>query len=311
MAKSGSTARRRALAPGSGTTAAAGDGPVESGARLLPLRAGFYALRLLPPDRGGGASAPSSIAVAQVCTAPGSSALEIANLSGREDQWLTGVRPLFVTVPPGGAMALLTGYRPRAGGAEPIEIEIRRLDRTGVGDSVQQNRNPDEKPTAMDCAALVLGLAPDALAGATGIFSFEATAVLRGGGEVGFLDTGWIGRLGRGQWIESFTVTPRPTSSAAPIEYKALTADGEETAWTASAVSCGTVGGAAPLIGFSVRQVPGSGPPVFDCEYSGYFQSGAVSGPARNGAPCLSPAPNDPLEGIRLRMIPRLPRTGA
>jgi hypothetical protein len=63
------------------------------------------------------------------------------------------------------------------------------------------------------------------------------------------------------------------------------------------------------LIGFSVRQRPAAGPPSFDCEYTGYFQSGASIGPTRNGAPCLSGAPNDPLEGLRIRLVARQPRT--
>jgi hypothetical protein len=34
----------------------------------------------------------------------------------------------------------------------------------------------------------------------------------------------------------------------------------------------------------------------------GYFQSGKTAGPFRNGAPCRSSLPNDPLEGFRLQI---------
>jgi hypothetical protein len=35
------------------------------------------------------------------------------------------------------------------------------------------------------------------------------------------------------------------------------------------------------------------------------LESGAVSGPARNGAPCRSATDNDSLEGLQLRIIDR------
>jgi hypothetical protein len=310
MAQSGNPAMPIPTPPTSDTSAATGEGPVESGARLLPLRVGFYAFRLLSPDRDGVATAPSSIAVVQICAMPGSAALEITNEGGRDEPWLTSAKRVFVAAPPGGATALLTGYRPRGGDIEPIEIEVRRLDRNGVGDTAGQSSSSGKITDLMNCEALVLGLAPARLADVPGILPFEATAVLHGAGEIGFLDTGWIGRLGRGRWIESFTLTPRGSLAASPVEYKALTADGEETAWIGSGSACRTAPGLAPLIGFCVRQRPGSGPPVFDCEYSGYFQSGTVSRTARNGAPCISPGSNDPLEGIRVRMIPRAPPIG-
>ena len=293
MAKSASAARRTDALPAAEPSEARGSGLLESGARLLPLRAGFYVFTLVPSDPGGGSGANPSPAAVQICAAPDSAAVEMTNLSGREDQWLGGLQRLFVTAPPGDATVLLTGYRPRSAEPGPIDVEIRRLDRNATAES----------------GTLVLGLAPDALDATEG-FSLEAVAVLRGAGEVRFIDSGWIGHLGRGLWLESFTVTPLGRSLP-PIEYKALGADGEETPWTDAGSPCGTAGGTVPLIGFSVRQRPGSGPPVFDCEYSGYFQSGAISGPARNGTPCLSAAPNDPLEGLKLRLLARPPRPSA
>ena len=96
-----------------------------------------------------------------------------------------------------------------------------------------------------------------------------------------------------------------PRDRAAAIEYKGLTASGAETPWIGGGSLCGSRGQGTPLIGFAVRQkaVPG-GVPV-DCEYTGYFQSGATAGPARNGAPCRSAIDNDPLEGLQLRITPR------
>jgi hypothetical protein len=54
-----------------------------------------------------------------------------------------------------------------------------------------------------------------------------------------------------------------------------------------------------------VRQKAVAGGALFDCEYTGYFQSGATSRPTRNGAPCRSAVDNDPLEGMQLRISRR------
>ena len=136
----------------------------------------------------------------------------------------------------------------------------------------------------------------------------EVVAHIRSRGDVRFVDAPWAGRLGPGLWIEGFTVLPHKGLAAGAIEYKGLTASGTETPWTDGGDFCGTRGRGLPLIGFAVRQksAPGSAP--LDCEYSGYFQSGAIAGPTRNGAPCRSATDNDPLEGLQLRITPRPPR---
>jgi hypothetical protein len=60
-----------------------------------------------------------------------------------------------------------------------------------------------------------------------------------------------------------------------------------------------------PLVGFAVRLRPSAETALYDCEYSGYFQSGTVVGPLRNGAPCRSSVANDPLEGMQIRFVRR------
>jgi hypothetical protein len=59
-----------------------------------------------------------------------------------------------------------------------------------------------------------------------------------------------------------------------------------------------------PLVAFALR-FKGTAAAGFDCEYSGYFQSGVTVGPLRNGAPCRSTVANDPLEGIQVRLVKR------
>jgi hypothetical protein len=68
---------------------------------------------------------------------------------------------------------------------------------------------------------------------------------------------------------------------------------------------CGTKGMSVPLVGFAIRLKPGPATAAYDCEYSGYFQSGLTVGPQRNGAPCRSTVASDPLEGIQIRIIKR------
>jgi len=133
----------------------------------------------------------------------------------------------------------------------------------------------------------------------------DIVAHIRGRGDVRFSDTPWAGRLGRGLWIEGFMILPHGSPAAAAVEYKGLTASGTETPWIGSGTFCGTRGRGTPLVGFAVRQraVPGGIP--LDCEYTGYFQSGATAGPTRNGAPCRSVIEHDALEGMQLRITPR------
>ena len=65
-----------------------------------------------------------------------------------------------------------------------------------------------------------------------------------------------------------------------------------------------------PLVGFAVRLRGGPETAAYDCEYSGYFQSGTVVGPLRNGAPCRSTVANDPLEGVQIRLAKRTQAAG-
>ena len=57
-----------------------------------------------------------------------------------------------------------------------------------------------------------------------------------------------------------------------------------------------------PLVGFAVRLKREAAASGYECAYRGYFRSGAISDPAKNGELCRSPTPGDPLEGIELRI---------
>jgi GT2 family glycosyltransferase/glycosyltransferase involved in cell wall biosynthesis len=121
-----------------------------------------------------------------------------------------------------------------------------------------------------------------------------------------FTTPAWAGFRGERIWIESFSINPLEMISTDQIEYKGLTATGYETPWLSKGTLCGTRGKSMPLLGFAIRVKPRSGGQLFDCEYTGAFLSGAVVGPCRNGAPCVSAQSDDPLEAMQLRILERL-----
>ncbi len=137
------------------------------------------------------------------------------------------------------------------------------------------------------------------------LVSLQIKTHIRTRGDMNFADTTWAGRVAPGLWLESFSVQPLEKLSAADVEYKGLTGTGFETPWLSDGQNCGTKGMSVPLVGFAVRLKPSADTALYDCEYSGYFQSGTVIGPLRNGAPCRSTVANDPLEGLQIRLLKR------
>lgn len=258
-------------------------------ARLVPLAPGLYAFSLAVDTRRRDPMAGLVLPRVHVSAAPRrEGAIEITDSFGRAGSWL-GERHkvLFVRSPASGGAALVTGYLARDPAMTPLELDIRRV------------APPD--PAVMRLRMGVADVAERSPEG-TGL---DILAHIRGRGDVRFLDTPWVGRLGPGLWIEGFTIRLPDGLAAAAVEYKGLTASGTETPWIESGNFCGTHGRGLPLVGFAVRQkaVPGGAP--LDCVYTGYFQSGATAGPTRNGAPCRSATEQDPLEGLQLRITPR------
>jgi hypothetical protein len=265
-------------------------------ARLVALDHGFYAFSLASETAWREPLAGLPLPAVQLCAAPrGDGAIEITDSFGCAGSWLGGRHNvLFVKSPAGGGAALVTGYLAHDQGGMPLELDIRRLDRPGPATPVM---------------TLTMGGPGTAERPPEGA-GLDVVAHIRGRGDVRFSDAPWVGRLGPGLWIEGFTVLPHGRLAAAAIEYKGLTASGAETPWIGGGTFCGTRGRGIPLIGVAVRQkaVPGSVP--LDCEYTGYFQSGAIAGPTRNGAPCRSAIDQDALEGLQLRVTPRPIRPG-
>ena len=223
---------------------------------------------------------------------------------GAPGAWLGGgSTTLFVKSRQGGE-ALVTAYLSREPDAPPVELEIRRLD---AGDDGIGASEPDAAlPPLM---TLRLGAA-DAAADAGSSVRLDVVAHIRGRGDVRFSGTGVIGRLGPGQWIEAFTIgSPDAGGSRDRIQgaqrQTVRRRRGSAAARPAARPAPGCRCSALP----SGRRRQPRGAARFDCEYTGYFQSGAVVGPLRNGAPCLSPHDNDPLEGMALSITPRPARS--
>lgn len=286
-------------------------------AKLLPLDEGLYALTLVGTTGWAGIAPGFAVPAVHVSAAPNRcGSLEITDLFGRPAAWL-GARHSTVLVksPAGGGLALVTTYPARDSERAPLKLEIRRLDAAGFAIATAPRGQPAEDTAVSRQPPFAILFLADPIATPQGEEEVRVEIVVhvRGRGDVRFVDTPWAGRLGPGLWIESFTIQPRHRLAAAAIEYKGLTASGVETAWLGSSTPCGTRGINTPLIGFAVRQKASPGEALFDCEYTGCFQSGAVVGPCRNGAPCLSAAANDPLEGMQLRIItrPKRPKAAA
>jgi hypothetical protein len=281
-------------------------------ARLIPLEEGFYAFTITGAGVWAGAAPGFAVPAVHISAPPDRvDALDITDIYGEPAAWL-GARhaTVFLRSPAGGALALVTTYPARDPARPPVSLEIRRLDATGFAAPPPEQEHPESRrkgiqPIRQPPLATVVLSDPVPTPATAEEVRVEIIAHVRGRGDVRFVEAPWAGRLGPGLWIESLLILPRHRVAAAAIEYKGLTAAGVETEWLGSGSPCGTRGMNTPLVGFAVRQKAVSGDAVFDCEYSGYFQSGALVGPCRNGAPCLSAAANDPLEGIQLRIVER------
>jgi hypothetical protein len=276
-------------------------------AKLIRLDEGLYAFTVPDEPVTSGIAAGFGVPAVHISAPPQcSQPMEIVDTRGRAAEWIAaGQKTLFVRAPVGGGIALVTAYPARDPKSRPIQLEIRRLDQVGFAAAVAKSAaTSDAELAGQSPFARVFLADPISVVAEAEPLPIEILLHIRRRGDLGFVDAPWAGRLGPGLWIESFTILPQQRSAAA-IEYKGLTAAGVETEWLSCGSACGSRGMDTPLVGFAVRQKLGAEDGALDCEYSGYFQSGAIVGPCRNGAPCLSATANDPLEGIQLRILAR------
>jgi hypothetical protein len=221
--------------------------------------------------------------------------------------WLFAHGDLLVTKVNGiGATLIMTSVR--APGGDVLSIKVERLEAradalesaAAESESPSQDQPKRRRALAAKEPVSTFNAADDML------LPVQIVAHIRARGDMTFTEVPWAGRVAPGLWIESFAVRPMKKLGAQDIEYKGLTGSGFETPWLSDDKMCGTKGMAVPLVGFAARLKPGPATAGYDCEYSGYFQSGVTVGPLRNGAPCRSTVGNDPLEGIQVRLTKRL-----
>jgi hypothetical protein len=302
-------------------TPVAQDEGMSASVQLLPLPTGLYLFSVkaatpTPPHVNGELSLPA----VHVGLGPGVRADQVEFIAGPSTHgaWLFAQGDLLVTKVNGsGATLIMTSVR--APGGDVLSITVERLEsRSDVLSTGPQAPATEAKatplaaskrqanPPAQDAQKSVANHATD-----DALVPVQIGAHVRTRGDMTFADAPWAGRVGPGLWIEAFSVRPMKRFEVQDIEYKGLTGSGFETPWLSDDKMCGTKGMAVPLVGFAVRLRANAATAGYECEYSGYFQSGVTVGPLRNGAPCRSTVANDPLEGIQVRLVKRAAPTFA
>jgi GT2 family glycosyltransferase/glycosyltransferase involved in cell wall biosynthesis len=291
------------------------DEALSASVQVLPLPSGLYLFSVKAASAGPAkTNGQLSLPAVHVGLGPGVRPEEVEFMSGPSTHgaWLFAEGDLLVTRVNGlngiGATLIMTSVR--APGGEVLSIKVERLEaRADAAGSAAEDPESTalpppkrgRKPSASEPGKSVVRSAGDDL-----VLPVQIAAHIRARGDMTFADVPWAGRVAPGLWIESFSVRPLKRLDAQDIEYKGLTGSGFETPWLSDDKMCGTKGMAVPLVGFAARLKPGAATAGYDCEYSGYFQSGVTVGPLRNGAPCRSTVANDPLEGIQVRLTKRI-----
>jgi hypothetical protein len=267
-----------------------------------------------------------------VGAAPGVAEDQLTIMSGPQTvgNWLCEEADMIVVqASRGPATVVLTSLR-GDGKAAPLGVHVKRLDRSDalaaplpvnnarpaartatLAVSAVRAAAPVVPPTVPPTVTRVMPPPPGSLVARVNegrrALPAEVTVHIQNKGDTQFLSPEWAGTRGHRLAIESFSIRPVEEVTADRIEYKALTATGIETPWVSDGAPCGTRGMGVALVGFAVRIKSQPGAPLYDCEYSGSFVSGQVSGPFRNGVPCQSISPDDLLEGIQLSIFERQP----
>jgi hypothetical protein len=257
--------------------------------RLIRLDEGLYALGIgeigeaaPPPDLAG-----MSLPAVQISVPPSEEfdPVELIATTAEGGWWLGAEGGSYVVkAPQGGGIVLLTAYGTPA---DRVPLDIHRLERPGRAPAARAAApaTPREEREERELPA-------------------EITLHIERAGDRQFAAEGWVGARGQRLRIEAFSIRPLEILAPSDIEYMAYGPNGRETPWVSDAKLCGTRGRGLPLTGFAVRLASHLGS-RFDVVYEGSFFNGGVSGPQRNGEPCLSRIPDDPLEAMQLRLIER------
>jgi hypothetical protein len=184
---------------------------------------------------------------------------------------------------------MVTVFGPPGRGGQPANIAVRKLNR-------------GELPSNASAPEWVRSVAaPAASVGAKREIATEIVAHIERKGDALLPGSGWIGDRGSKLRIEGFSILARAGISSEEIEYKTLHPGKVETAWIAGPRFCGSKGRGMPIIGFAVR-VGSHLRERVTVEYCGAFFNSGISGPHRDGEPCLPRVPGDPLESLNIRL---------
>jgi hypothetical protein len=301
------------------------DPALSASVQVLPLPTGLYLFSVTAADRTpANASEQLALPAVNIGLGPGVKSDDVDFVAGPSTHgaWLFTPGDLLIAKVKGpGATLILTSVR--GPGGEVLSIKVERLDtrvdvlaQTRAAPVLATDRGlaPSHEPARQLSSVKAVDSADNVVVGAVPIepsVPIQIEAHIRAAGDMTFSDAPWAGRVAPGLWIESFSVRPLERFCASDIEYKGLTGSGFETPWLSDDKVCGTKGMSVPLVGFAVRLKASAATAIYDCEYSGYFQSGATVGPQRNGAPCRSSVANDPLEGIQVRIVKRTLKSSA
>lgn len=284
------------------------DAALSASVQVLPLPPGLYLFSVkaaAPPDDR--TSGKLQLPAMHVGPGPGVRSEQVEFLAGPtiDGAWMfTQGDVLVAKVNDSGATLILTSVRSASG--DVLSIEVERLEvrsQVTAATPAEDAGLPMRLPAAV-AAANALKSKPGSSPSAESLsVPLQIRTHIRSRGDMDFVEAPWAGRVAPGLWIESFSVLPIKQLDPQDLEYKGLTGTGFETPWLSDDENCGTKGMSVPLVGFAIRLKPGPTASSYDCEYSGYYQSGITVGPLRNGAPCRSTVANDPLEGIQIRIV--------
>ena len=276
------------------TMANAESNAIKSTIELLPLPAGIY---LFSVQAGASSAAAQGADIAlpalHVGPGPGTPAadVEVMGRSGESAGWLVENGDFLVLrLRAPQTNILVTSVQDAAGSALTVRAE--RLDARFEGSPTATATAQPQVPSTMPGGDALIGL------------PLQVSAHIRNRGDMSFSGADWAGRVEKGLWVESFSLRPLAGLKPTELEYKSLTSSGYETPWISDNKLCGTQGMGVPLLGFAVRMKAGPQAAKHQVEYTGYFASGAVVGPLKNGVPCRSTVASDPLEGLLVRILP-------
>ena len=261
---------------------------IRVGASILQLDHGLYALSVAATDAVASEHAGITLPAVHISEPPSDQAsrVQIVASTGEAGCWLGSEGgTVVIKAPRQGGRLLITTYRHRGQRDAAYGVALRRIDTLG------------SEPIATETEEPAAGAPRRSI-------KMEVLLHMEGIGDRCMSAEGWVGNRGRKLRIEAFSIYPLERLAPSDIEYRAFGPNGRETPWIGEGKLCGTRGRSLALTGFAVR-LAARLRDRFAIEYQGAFFESGLSGPFRDGEPCLARIADDPLEAINLRLFER------